>query len=160
MIIIIEDSEMYPQHNQAHWNYGAHRNINKHYTKCCCYDSECKRLCRNSQSPNSHPILHYTTPKNTVLGSDRNFGSAKNFAELFVIQFHAHLQYMGIKRTDYVILCNKSFSQSQQNSTIHISTTPFYVVKLSACCGEEFYVHALILVLSKLYMLRLSFFET
>ena len=89
------------------------------------------------------------------LGNDRNFGLVrgsadfgrfgKNFAELFVIQFHAHLQYTGIKRTDYAILCNKSFSQSQQNSTIHISTTPFYVVKLSACCGEGFYIHALIL---------------
>ena len=89
------------------------------------------------------------------LGSDRNFGSVrgsadlgrfgKNFAELFVIQFHVHLQYTGIKWTDYAILCNKSFSQSQQNSTIHISTTPFYVVKLSACCGEGFYIHALIL---------------
>ena len=73
------------------------------------------------------------------------FRFGKNFAELFVIQFHAHLQYTGIKRTDYAILCNKSFSQSQQNSTIHISTTPFYVVKLSACCGEGFYIHALIL---------------
>ena len=94
------------------------------------------------------------------LGNDRNFGSVrfgvrlilagsvrfgKNFAELFVIQFHAHLQYTGIKRTNYAILCNKSFSQSQQNSTIHISTSPFYVVKLSACCGEGFYIHALIL---------------
>ena len=76
------------------------------------------------------------------------FGSVrlgKNFAELFVIQFHAHLQYTGIKWADYAILCNKSFSQSQQNSTIHISTTPFYVVKFSACCGEGFYIHALIL---------------
>ena len=76
------------------------------------------------------------------------FGSAKicrTFAEFFVIQFHAHLQYTGIKRIDYAILCNKSFSQSQQNFTIHISTTPFYVVKLSACCGEGFYIHALIL---------------
>ena len=77
------------------------------------------------------------------LGSDRNFGSVrfgKNFAELFVIQFHAHLQYTGIKRTDYAILYNKSFSQ--QNSAIHMSTTPFYLVKLSACCGERFYIHA------------------
>ena len=76
------------------------------------------------------------------------FGSVrlgKNFAELFVTQFHAHLQYTGIKWADYAILCNKSFSQSLQNSTIHISTTPFYVVKFSACCGEEFYIHALIL---------------
>ena len=87
------------------------------------------------------------------LGSDRNFGSVrgsadfgrfgsvrfgKNFAELFVIQFHAHLQYTGIKWTDYAILCNKSFSQSQQNSTIHISTTSFYVVKFSACSGKDF----------------------
>ena len=94
------------------------------------------------------------------IGNDRNFGSVrgsaefgrfgsvrfgKNFAELFIIKVHAHLQYTGIKRTDYVILCNKSFSQSQQNSTIHISTTPFYVVKLSAFCGEGFYIHALIL---------------
>ena len=97
------------------------------------------------------------------LGSDRNFGSVrgsadfgrfgsvrlvrlgKNFAELFVIQFHAHLQYTGIKWADYAILCNKSFSQSQQNSTIHISITPFYVVKFSVCCGEGFYIHALIL---------------
>ena len=69
----------------------------------------------------------------------------KNFAEFFVIQFHALLQYTGIKRTDYAILCNKSFSQLQQNSTIHTSTTPFYVVKLSACCGERFYIHVLIL---------------
>ena len=56
------------------------------------------------------------------LGSDRNFGSGfgrfwqvrfgKNFAELFVIQFHAHLQYAGIKWTDYAVLCNKSFSHS------------------------------------------------
>ena len=53
----------------------------------------------------------------------------KNFAELFVIQFHAHLQYTCIKRTDYAILCNKSFSQSQQNSTIYISTsTPIWQV--------------------------------
>ena len=75
------------------------------------------------------------------------FGSAKILPNLFVIQFHAHLQYTGIKWTDYAILCNKSFSQSQQNSTIqlHISTTPFYVVKLSAYCGEGFYIHALIL---------------
>ena len=84
-----------------------------------------------------------------ILAGSVRFG--KNFAELlpnfFVIQFHAHLQYTGIKRTDYAILCNKSFSQSQQNSTIHISTTPFYVVKLSACCGEGFYIHALILYL-------------
>ena len=93
-----------------------------------------------------------------ILGSDRNFGSVRfgvrlilagsvrqKFAEFFVIQFHAHLQYTGIKRTDYAILCNKSFSQPQQNFTIHISTTPFYVVKLSACCGEGFYIHALIL---------------
>ena len=96
-----------------------------------------------------------------VLGSDQNFGSVRGsadfgrfgsvrqkfcrtFAEFFVIQFHAHLQYTGIKRTNYAILCNKSFSQSQQNSTILISTTPFYVVKLSACCGERFYIHALI----------------
>ena len=69
----------------------------------------------------------------------------KNFAEFFVIQFHAHLQYTGIKWADYAILCNKSFSQSQQNSTIHISTTPFYVVKLSVRCGEGSYTHALIL---------------
>ena len=69
----------------------------------------------------------------------------RTFTEFFVIQFHAHLQYTGIKRTDYAILCNKSFSQSQQNSTIHISASPFYVVKLSACCGEGFYIHALIL---------------
>ena len=58
------------------------------------------------------------------LGSDRNFGSVRGsvdfgrfgsvrqkfcrtFAEFFVIQFHAHLQYTGIKRTDYAILCNK-----------------------------------------------------
>ena len=27
----------------------------------------------------------------------------------------------------------------------NISTTPFYVVKLSACSGEGFYIHALIL---------------
>ena len=105
-----------------------------------------------------------TTPSepgtSSQLGSDRNFGSVrgsadfgrfgsvrfgKNFAELFVIQFHAHLKYTGIKRTDYAILCNKSFSQSQQNSTIHISTTPFYVVKLSAYRGGGFYIHALIL---------------
>ena len=84
------------------------------------------------------------------LGNNRNFGSVRQifcrtFAELFVIQFHADLQYTGIKRTDYTILCNKSFSQSQQNSTMHISITPFYVVKLSACCGEGFYIHALIL---------------
>ena len=78
-----------------------------------------------------------------ILAGSVRFG--KNFAKLFVIQFHAHLQYTGIKRTDYAILCNKSFSQSQQKTTIHISTTPFYVVKLSACCGEGFYIHALIL---------------
>ena len=98
-------------------------------------------------------LLHKKRPKfrsGSIRGS-ADFGRfglvrfGKNFAELFVIQFHAHLQYMGIKRTDYAILCNKSFSQSQQNSTIHISTTPFYVVKLSACCEEGFYIHALIL---------------
>ena len=109
------------------------------------------------------------------LGSDRNFGSVrfgvrlvlagsvrKNFPELFSIQFHAHLQYTGIKWTDYAILCNKLFSQSQHNATIHISTITFYVVKLSACCGEGFYIHAFILyiVLAKLYMLRLRFLET
>ena len=90
----------------------------------------------------------------------------KNFAELlpnfFSIQFHAHLQYTGIKRTDCAILGNKSFSQSQQNATIHILTITFYVVKLLACCGEVFYIHALILhvVLAKLYILRLRFLET
>ena len=85
----------------------------------------------------------------------------KNFAELFVIQFHAHLQYTGIKRTDYAILCNKSFSQSQQNSTIHISTTPFYVVKLSACCGGRILYSCFdFIVQAKLYMLRLRFFKT
>ena len=75
-----------------------------------------------------------------VIRKRPKFRFGKNFAELFVIQFHAHLQYTGIKRTGYAILCNKSFSQSQQNSTIHISTTKFYVVKLSACCGEGFYI--------------------
>ena len=81
------------------------------------------------------------------------FGSAKNFAELFVIQFHAHLQYTGIKRTDYAILCNKSFSQSQQNSTIHISTTGFLRGRILHSCFD-------FIVLAKLYMLRLRFFET
>ena len=86
----------------------------------------------------------------------------RTFAEFFSIQFHAHLQYTGITRTDYAILCNKSFSQSQHIATIHISTITFYVVKLSACCGEGFYIHALILyiVLAKLYMLHLRFLET
>ena len=51
------------------------------------------------------------------LGSDRNFGSVRQkfcrtFVEFFSIQFHAHLWYTGIKRTDYAILCNKSFRQS------------------------------------------------
>ena len=90
----------------------------------------------------------YIVAATLILGNRRNFGSVrfgKNFAELFVIQFHAHLQYTGIKRTDYATLCNRSFSQSQQNSTIHISTTPFYVVKFSACCWEGFYIHDLIL---------------
>ena len=33
----------------------------------------------------------------------------RTFAEFFSIQFHVHLhlQYTGIKRTDYAILCNK-----------------------------------------------------
>ena len=108
----------------------------------------------------------------SALGNDRNFSSGfgwfwqvrfgKNFAELFVIQFHAHLQYTGIKRTDYAILCNESFSQSQQNSTIHISATPFYVVKLSALRGRISYscFDFILIVLAKLYMLRLRFFET
>ena len=39
------------------------------------------------------------------------FGSAKILPNFFVIQFHAHLQYTGIKRTDYAILCSKSFSE-------------------------------------------------
>ena len=58
---------------------------------------------------------------------------------------------------------NRFFSdQSQHNATIHISTITFYVIKLSACCGEGFYIPALILykVLAKLYMLRLRFLET
>ena len=82
------------------------------------------------------------------------------FAESFSIQFHAHSQYTGIKLTDYAILCNKLFSQPHHNATIHISKITFYVVKLSACCGEGFYIHAFILyiVLAKLYMLR--FLET
>ena len=69
----------------------------------------------------------------------------KNFPKFFSMQFHAHLQYTGIKRTDYAILCKKLFSQSQHNATIHISIITFNVVKLSACCGEGFYIHALIL---------------
>ena len=74
----------------------------------------------------SHCIATRKRPK-FRFGSVR-FGSVrfgKNFTELFVIQFHAHLQYTGIKRTDYAIFCNKSFSQSQQK--------------------EGFYIHALIL---------------
>ena len=31
------------------------------------------------------------------------------------------------------------------HGTIHISTITFYVLKLSACCREGFYIHALIL---------------
>ena len=103
------------------------------------------------------------------LGSDQNFGSVRQkfcrtYAEFFSIQFHTHLQYTGKKRTDYAILCNRSFSQSHHNATIHISTITFYVLKLSACCGEGFYIHALILyiVSAKLCMLllRLRFLET
>ena len=94
-----------------------------------------------------------------ILAGSVRFG--KNFAELFVIQFHAHLQYTGMKRTDYTILCNKSFSQSQQNSTIHISTTPFYVVKLFGLLrGRILYSCFDFIVLAKLYMLCLRFFET
>ena len=95
------------------------------------------------------------------------FGSAKilpNLCRIFSIQYHTHLQYTGKKRTDYAILCNKSFSQSHHNATINISTITFYVLKLSACCGEGFYIHALILyiVSAKLCMLllRLRFLET
>ena len=42
-----------------------------------------------------------------VLAGSVRFG--KNFAEFFSIQFHVHLhlQYTGIKRTDYAILRNK-----------------------------------------------------
>ena len=66
----------------------------------------------------------------STLGSDRNFGSVRQkFCRIFSIQFHAHLECTGIKRTDYAILCNKSFSQSQHNATLHISTITFYVLK-------------------------------
>ena len=109
-------------------------------------------LCMKAIIPCMKAIFPYITARKRpkfrfgvrlILAGSVRFG--KNFADLFVIQFHAHLQYTGIKWTDYAILCYKSFSQSQQNSLIHISTTPFYVVKLSACCGEGFYIHALIL---------------
>ena len=52
--------------------------------------------------------LQFTLP----LGSDRNIGSVRQkfyrtFVEFFSVQFHAHLQYTGIERTDYTILCKK-----------------------------------------------------
>ena len=87
------------------------------------------------------------------LGSDRNFcsfrgsagfnrfGSAKILPNFLAFDFMLTYNILTI----YAILCNKSFSQSQLNATIHIWTIKFYVVKLSACCGEGFYMHALIL---------------
>ena len=126
--------------------------------------------CRGRVKQISLTTFRLRSDRNFRFGSVRGSGFGwfwpvrfgKNFAEFFSIQFHAHLQYTGIKRTDYAILCNKSFSQSQHNATIHISTITFYVVKLSACCGEGFYIHAFIsyIVLAKLCMLRLRFLET
>ena len=103
----------------------------------------------------------FWTSTNTItyngLGNDRNFGSVRGsadfgrfvsakFCRTFCHSISCSLTIYGYKADRwYAILCNKSFPQSQQNSTIHISTTPFYVVKLSACCGEGFYIHALIL---------------
>ena len=94
-----------------------------------------------------------------ILAGSVRFG--KNFAELFVIQFHAHLQYTGIKRTDYAILCNKSFSQSQakfhntylDNSVLRCKTFGLLRGRILYSCFD-------FIVLAKLYMLRLRFFET
>ena len=59
-----------------------------------------------------------------VLAGSVRFG--KNFAEFFSIQSHVHLhlQYMGIKRTDYAILCNKYI---KYYSFLSHSTMPQYI---------------------------------
>ena len=110
------------------------------------------------------------------LGSGRNFGSvlgsagfgrfgSANILRNFLQSISCSLTIYGYNADR---LCSSLrqilFSVTAQchNTVVHISTITFYVVKLSACCGERFYIHALILyiALAKLYMLRLRFLET
>ena len=66
---------------------------------------------------------------------------------------------MGIKRTDYAILCNKSFSQPQQNST-YLDNSVLRRKTFGLLRGRILYSCVEFIVLVKLYMLRLRFFET
>ena len=107
-----------------------------------------------------------------VVGSNQNFGSVEgsadfgrfgsvrfgnNFAELFVIQFHAHLQY-----TDR--LCNSLqqivFSVTEKFHNTYLVNSVLRCKTFGLLRGRILYSCVDFIVLAKLCMLRLRFFET
>ena len=102
-------------------------------------------------------LLHRKRPK-FRFGLVR-FG--KNFAELFVIQFHAHLQYMGIKADR---LCNSLqqivFSVTAKFHNTYLDNSVLRCKTFGLLRGKILYSGVDFIVLVKLYMLRLRFFET
>ena len=110
------------------------------------------------------------------IGNDRNFGSVrfgvrlilagsvrfgKNFAEVFVIQFHAHLQYTGIKRTDYAILMQQIvFTVTAKFHNTYLDNSVLRCKTFGLLRGRILYSCFDFIVLAKLCMLRLRFFET
>ena len=82
------------------------------------------------------------------------FRFGKNFAELFVIQFHAHLQYTGIKRTDYAILCNKSFSVTAKFHNTYLDNSILRCKTFGLLRGRILYscFDFILILLAKLYV--------